>query len=352
MYEINARSTLRAFLRRLETTGRTLTANGKANMYAGRDQFTLRLRAAGSERHIVLKYTQIRAALQLTYYERTVTRKDLEVYTKGANSALLGVLIEIFASQGKITRSKTGLVRLTLRGVRYFVAGCDKSVQDLMVAVAAGAKFILLTYAHIRSQHAWKRHVDQLGLKVLLDSGAFTNWKAKKRGVPCPDILLEDYAKFIFDNRERLYAWFNLDIVGDPISSKRNEEYLRAAGLTPIPVWHAGGSLEVLRQMVNEDHAVIGIGGTVGMSERKRKQVFDEVFQLFPSQNFHFCGGSSRLLTQYEWFSADSIGWLAPRMYGAIITEKGQQKAPVSMSPIEAMFRSCKYLLSLEQVSQ
>lgn len=351
MYEINARTTLRAFMRRIQKTGMTRTANGKANMYAGRNRFTLQLRAVGSNRSIVLKYTQIRAAIQLTYVKRTITRKDLEVYTKGANSALLGVLIEVFQSQGKVTRTKSGLVRLTLRGVRYFVAGCDRSLRDLEVAVSAGAKFILLSYAHIRSQQAWKRHVDELGLKVLLDSGAFTEWKAKKNGKAYPDIRIEDYAKFISDNRDRFHAWFNLDVVGDPSTSRKNEEYLRDAGLPCIPVWHARGSLDVLDDMVKQDHSIIGIGGTVGLSERKRKEVFDQVFQQYPSQNFHFCGGSSRLLTQYEWFSADSTGWLAARMYGAIITQHGQQKAPADMSTVEAMFNSCKYLLSLEQVS-
>jgi hypothetical protein len=83
LYNIDARSTLRSFLRKLNRTGQFVTANGKANLYAGRTQVALQLRTASSKKPILLKYQIIRAAIQLMYYSRTVTRADLEVFTKG-----------------------------------------------------------------------------------------------------------------------------------------------------------------------------------------------------------------------------------------------------------------------------
>jgi hypothetical protein len=351
MYEINARATLRAFICKLSKNGQTKTANGKANLYAGHTRLALQLRADGSSRTIVLAYKRIRTAIQRTYYARTVTRRDVADLASGKESALLGVLIEIFGDLGKVARTATGLVRLTLRGIRYFFAGVDRAVRDLEVAAANGARFVLMSYAHIRSRQAWKQHVQRLGLKVMLDSGAFTVWQAQQKGKAVEAIDLVAYGDFIEANRDVFFAWFNLDVIGDAAASKVNAEALKARGLAPIEVWHSGSSLEELAVLVAEDHAIIAIGGSVGMSEKKRAEVFAQVFERFPQQNFHFLGGSSKLLNVFDWFSADSTGWLACRKYGAVIDAEGQHKAPAEMNGIEAMARSCAYLSSLEAVA-
>ncbi|ALS09886.1 hypothetical protein ABE82_26060 (plasmid) [Paenibacillus peoriae] len=348
MFEINARKTLRQFLRKIENSGYIKTANGKANMYAGRSQLALYLRSKGSNNKIMLSYQVIKQALQYTFYQRTVTRKDLEIYTKGANSALLGVLIEIFAHQCKISRGRSGLLRLTISGIRYYFAGCERSVRDLEVAAECGARFVLMSYAHIRNRHAWKEHVDRLGLKVLLDSGAFTIWSAKKRGREVQQIDIEEYALFIKENQQRLFSWFNLDVVGDPIASTKNADYLKLQGLQPIEVWHVSADVSELERLVDEEPPVIAIGGSVGLSEKKRKKAFEEIFRRFPNQNFHFLGGSSKLLNEFNWFSADSTGWLACRKYGAIFNQYGQQKAPADCTWVEAMKSSCTYFAGLE----
>jgi len=348
MYAIDARATLRAFIRKMQKAGHYRTANGKVNLYAGRTQLALRLRTASSKKPITLRYRVIRAAIQQTYYARTVTRKELEAFTRCANSALLGILIEIFGERGRIYRSSSGLVRLTLRGVRYFFAGADRVKRDLEIAAANGAKFVLMTYAHIRNRSAWKTHVLRLGLKVLLDSGAFTVWQSKKKGKAVEPIALDAYIAFIRKHEDVLFGYFNLDVIQDAAASKVNAESMKAAGLKPIEVWHIGSPLRALEELVKEDHPVIAIGGSVGISEKVRRRVFRWVFKLFPQQNFHFLGGSSQLLQAFPWFSADSRGWAVGRQYGAIIDERGQRKAPSEMSGLEAMAYNTRYLSALE----
>lgn len=348
MFDIDSRATLRAFLRKFQKERTITTANGKANFYAGKTQMAVLLKTRSSKRPIVLKYRLLRKAIQFTYYNRTVTRKELEQYTKGANSALLGVLIEIFGDRGKLQRSASGLVRLTLRGIRYYFAGGDRAVRDLEIAVMNGARFVLMSYAHIRTRKAWKRHVQRLGLKVLLDSGAFTIWRSAQSGSISKPIEIEEYAAFIKEHSDVLIGYFNLDVIGDVEASRLNAEALIQRGLNPIPVWHVGGSLKALKQLVDEDPAVIAVGGSVGLSERCRERVFRWIFKLFPHQNFHFLGGSSRLLTRFPWFSADSTGWTVGRKYGAIIDESGQRKAPNGLGPLEAMAYTVRYLSRLE----
>lgn len=348
MYEIDARSTLRSFIRRLQKAGQFVTANGKANLYGGKTQLALQLKTLASKKPITLKYKVIRSAIQLTYYARTVTRFDLEQFTKCANSALLGILIEIFGKQSKLHKTPSGMLRLTLRGVRYFFAGADRVKRDLEIAAANGAKFVLMSYAHIRDRKAWKKHVKRLNLKILLDSGAFTIWKAETEGKIVLPVKLDDYIDFIIEHQDVIHSFINLDIVNNAEASKENANIMRAAGLNPIEVWHIGSSLKELNKLVQEDHPIIAIGGSVGSSEKKRKRIFRRVFKLFPDTNFHFLGGSSMLLNCFPWFSADSRGWSVGRIYGSIIDEEGQRKAPEEMDGLEALAYNCRYFSGLE----
>jgi hypothetical protein len=261
---------------------------------------------------------------------------------------LLGILIEIFGEKGKLQKTASGLLRFTLRGIRHFFAGADRIKRDLEIAAANGAKFVLMTYAHIRSRKSWIKHVKHLSLKVLLDSGAFTVWQSKKKGKIMEDIDLASYMTFIEKHQEILYGYFNLDVVGDAAASKANAQVMKDAGLKPIEIWHVGSDIKDLVNLVKEDHAILEIGGSVGMSEKKRKRAFRWVFKLFPNQNFHFLGGSSMLLQSFDWFSADSRGWSIGRQYGAIIDEKGQRKAPEGMNGLEALAYNCTFFSGLE----
>ncbi|MDQ6422629.1 hypothetical protein RB620_24660 [Paenibacillus sp. LHD-117] len=193
--------------------------------------------------------------------------------------------------------------------------------------------------------------MERLGLKVLLDSGAFTVWKSLQHGKKVEPIRIEDYAAFVMEHQDVLYGFINLDVVGDPAESKENAEYLKRLGLRPIEVWHVGSGLKELQALVHEEQPVIALGGSVGISEKRRNRVFRWIFRLFKDQNFHFLGGSSKLLQSYPWFSADSTGWLVGRRFGAMIDQDGQRRGPTDMDPIEIMAYNIRYFASLEQAA-
>lgn len=348
MYKINARQTERAFIRKVVKTGKYRTANGKANFYVDHTKDRLIIKTTKSQHLLFITRKNLRAAINYAYYVRTITRRELESYSK-LSSALLGILMEVFKKIAKLHKTSSGLLRLTIMGIRFFFAGTDRAVRDMEIAAANGAKFVLLSFYHIRNRTSWRRHVERLGLKVLLDSGEFSRWQAEKKGKQVRPIRLEAYAEFIRTQKSVLYAWFNLDVVGDAVASKKNAEYLKAQGLSPIEVWHVSSSMKDLDALVSEDHAVIAIGGSVGLSEKKRKSIFNQVFIRHPKQNFHGLGVSSKLLFQYSWFSADSTGWTVGRKYGAIIDRHGQRKA-IGMSSLEALAYNVRQMVSLEVV--
>lgn len=349
MFELNSRQAERAFIRRLTKTGSVLTAKGKVNMYIKHDQTVIYLRSTRSIKGYKILRTKLRAAITFTCYKRTIVRKDLEIYCS-FSSALLGILIEVFYNRARVIRTSTGLLRLSLLGTRYFFAGADTSPRDLEVAAVNGAKFVLFSYFYLRDRKAWKRHVKRLGLKILLDSGEFTRWKAEKRGKRVKPIRIDEYATFIKRHKDVLFGWFNLDRVGDAAASKKNAEYLKSMGLPPIEIWHVQSSMEVLDNLVAEDRPVIAIGGHVDMSEKARQMIFKKVFERHPEQNFHFLGGSSQLIKKYPWFSADSKGWIICRFTPIVINRNGKRISPEGMGPIERMSATVRELISLEAI--
>lgn len=343
-----ARALERRFIRQMQKRCQVNTATGKPNLFVGHDRRSLRIRTVESDHIIKIARQKLRAAISYLQYVRTVVRRDLQVFSC-FTSALLGILINIFKHKAKVHRTPTGLIRVSLLGVRFFFAGLDHSRRDLEIAAECGARFVLMSYYHIRDRKAWKEHCQRLGIRVLLDSGAFTQWRAVQFGKPVDPITVESYADFIEQHRDVLFSWFNLDVIGDPVSSLANAEYLHSRGLASIEVWHAGSDIDELDRMVRDDQAMIALGGSVGLSEARREEILREVFSRFPEQNFHGLGISSKLMNMFSFFSCDSTAPLIGRRYRKIIDGQGQRKAPTEWTWKQCLEYNYRYFAGLER---
>ncbi len=62
-------------------------------------------------------------------------------------------------------------------------------------------------------------------LRFLLDSGAFTAWKAGK------PIALDDYCKFLDTLPFKPWRYFTLDVIGDPKNTLKNRQWIVLAGV-------------------------------------------------------------------------------------------------------------------------
>ncbi|UOE58194.1 hypothetical protein [Cytobacillus oceanisediminis] len=344
------RKTERAFIRKVKKSeGLFKTATGKDNRIVDIDKDAYSILTAKSAGGNKIKRTMVRRAIQYVYHVKTVTRKDLEKFSR-FSSALLGLLRTMLRESVKYVKTPSGLYRLTLKGVRFFFAGCSKAKTDMEMVAKYGGRYILISYYYVKNGIMWRKHAERLGLKVLLDSGAYTLWEARKKGRKVKDLDIREYAAFIKKHEDILLGYFNLDVVGDSEKSKEHENFLKSQGLKPIPVYHVGSPLAELHSIVKEDHPVIGIGGSVRKGEGKRLRYFEEIFNAFPLQNFHFLGGSSNLVTAFPWFSADSTAWIGTRSYGRIIDEKGQRYAP-QIDEKERMQITVSYLSGLERIT-
>ncbi|WP_336775365.1 hypothetical protein [Paenibacillus sp. MMO-58] len=321
------------------------TGSGALNKLIAHDERRVYFQAAAGKMVNTIDRVKLRAALRDLFVNRTATRKNLERYSN-YNSALLGLLSAILREMTKVTTGRKGL-RITLIGVRFYLSGCDKAVKDLEVAKANGAEFVLMSYWWLKGKKEPFAHVKRLGLKVLLDSGAFTAFNKGEQ------LDVVEYGAFVLEHKEVIHAYITLDVIGDAAASAANDEYLRNLGLSPVPVFPAFGELADLERLVAEDHDFICIGGTAirGINEETKRAAFQKIFTAFPDQNFHWLGGSSSIIVEFPWFSADSSTWLSGRKYGKLMSATFKTaKAPAGMDGFAALAHNVRILAALEDI--
>ena len=180
--------------------------------------------------------------------------------------------------------------------------------------------------------------------KVFLDSGAYSwDHQLTKRGeTATPEKekeYLDSYIEFIKEWDDRLYNYANLDFVGDPEKTLKNQRYMEAAGIKPVPVFHYHAKLgdpvqrqwhfDFLREMVQEyDYIALGGGVSSGVPSREYITRFgDEAFRIIKESGrtikVHGFGITSTLLMfRYPWYSVDSTTWLQVAAYGKIFVPK------------------------------
>lgn len=335
-FSIKAAEKERSFFRNLQSR-EYLTGRGMKNVIVEVTSKEILFTTRRSKAPQRIERYKLRKAMTYLFFRRTITRQELaKLFKCRFNSALLGLIRAIFIDIARIHKGvKGGLMRITLLSVRHFFSGAVRSPKDLHLAIMNGARFFLVSYAHVRFRKKWHVRFEkwgvQFGIKLLIDSGAYTIDRAIRNGKDIPPLSVEEYAAFLERFHHIIYGCFTLDVIGDAEASRKNTEYLRARGLNPIEVFHYGSDWSELNRMVSADPEVIGIGGTVGLSEKKKRIYFKELFARFPGQLFHLLGCGSPLILEFPFFSSDSSTWLLGRKFKIILTPK-QVKAPEGWS--------------------
>lgn len=152
-------------------------------------------------------------------------------------------------------------------------------------------------------------------LRFLLDSGAFTAWKAGK------PIKLDDYCRFIESLPIRPWRYFTLDVIGDAEASMRNYEIMLERGFKPLPIFTRGENLSALDQYYKTSD-VVGIGGLVGT--RGNKGFINGVMKAVGDRRVHWLGFTSlEYLKKYRPYMCDSSSWAGALRFGQIKLYKG-----------------------------
>lgn len=163
---------------------------------------------------------------------------------------------------------------------------------------------------------------------LFIDSGAFSVSQNNAK------IELKNYIKFIKENEDQIDHYASLDVVGDGEQSLENWKVMRKEGLFPIPVFHDGEPLNILKEYIDGGSTYIGLGAVAFKSKKSRLIFFDRIFDLFPNRKevgFHGFGVFDfGFLKRYPWRSIDSSAVSALSRYGHIIIGEEFRKWNIS----------------------
>lgn len=169
---------------------------------------------------------------------------------------------------------------------------------------------ILVAYPHVNAPMLEVLQSCGPQLRFLLDSGAFTAWKAGK------PIQLDDYCRFLDTMPIKPWRYFALDVVGDPKATLRNYEIMLRRGYTPVPVFTRGEDPSVLEDFYKTSD-VVGIGGLVGT--RGNRGFVRGIMKHVGSRKVHWLGFTNLdFLRVYRPYMCDSSAWESGAFYGEI----------------------------------
>lgn len=330
------------------------TVTGRANTIERVTEKYVYIKTSSGNEANRIPRERLRKALAILFHQRVITLKEL-IRIQKFSSALAALIRIIMIDICKVLRTPAG-VRLSLKGLRYIYSGVSKGKRDVRIVKQNGGLFVLINYFAVRSDTAatWKHNLRELGFDykcVMLDPGEKTLHEAKRKGKPVKPLDLDEYAEFVKQHSDIIYQFLTIDKIGDPETTQANTLYLeRAVGRKPIPVYHVQNSLSVLQDYIDQGYEVIAIGGSVFVGRKRRAQLFDEIFKRFGDiANFHALGvGSTELLLQYPWFSADASSWLNGRIFGKLLSLHGTVRAPIWMTSEEALAFNVRIFSSLE----
>jgi hypothetical protein len=147
-----------------------------------------------------------------------------------------------------------------------------------------------------------------------LDSGAFS---AHMSGTKIDiDKYLETCRKHL-DTDPSLVEVFALDVIGDPITSRKNCEYMHKHDVPAIPTFHYGSPWDDLVSLCKE-YPKVAIGGVARERPAKKNQFAEQVFaRTWPHRLHGFGYGTEKMIMSFPWHSTDATSWeLGPAAFG------------------------------------
>lgn len=172
-------------------------------------------------------------------------------------------------------------------------------------------------------------------VNFTLDSGAFSAWRLGQT------LNLDSYIEFVKNHEDLITDYVCLDVIPGNMGqmdrtqasielsaskSYENQQKMKAAGLSPIPVFHQGERFEWLEKYIDDEEPYIGISPYLKSSAVQMIAWLDNCFSILtnsdgkPIVRTHGFGVTHpRMLLRYPWHSVDSSTWIMASAYGMIV---------------------------------
>lgn len=182
--------------------------------------------------------------------------------------------------------------------------------RDILSRYSVYGRLISFFFASIITSALKLKAIFSNKVRIMLDSGAFSAWKAGG------SIDIDDYIGFIEENGAAIDHYINLDVIPDGEASYKNFQYMKRRGLNPIPVFHTCTPAKYLVAYLKES-------AYIALSVVDRRHVAKQITQLdyfwdryltddqgYALVKVHGLGVSSlRIIDRYPWHSVDNGAW-------------------------------------------
>lgn len=174
---------------------------------------------------------------------------------------------------------------------------------------------LLISYAYLRKMKP--AEIDYFAsnpkIELLLDSGAFTALNAGH------EIELAEYLEFLKTYKSKLFGYFALDKLGDPVTTRKNLELMLTAGLEPIPI-HVRGAEQAEMNELFESSRWVGLGGFRRPHRGPAsKDYIKQKMTWARGRDVHWLGYTTRaMVLAFKPYSVDCSSWHMPMKYGNV----------------------------------
>jgi len=233
---------------------------------------------------------------------------------------------------------------VTHKTIMYFSGSMTHpSVVDRLVSTNV---YRLFTFAAPKEVHEYLAECDKRGVRanIMLDSGAFTSWNIGKP-VQLQDLVAYDYDllqryphhNFVFialdvipGSRGRMATQVEIDKCVE--ESYVNFRYMQTCfpGRHILPVYHSGEARHI-RDRYLQHTQYMCLSMNQDLSEGQRLAWAREA--MVPGFFFHgLAATGNAMLSQIDWYSVDSSGWLMVAAMGSILFPVGNKLKPLPVS--------------------
>ena len=150
---------------------------------------------------------------------------------------------------------------------------------------------------------------------IFVDSGAFTAFRQSLV------IDVNEYIEWVKKWKHVVTVYANLDVISSPKRTARNLDIIEAAGLKPLPIFHAGAPYRLFEELIDR-YDYVAVGG-VAKIHGKQNKMFKFLHRVFKASEgkavLHAFGVTDiDFLKLFPWYSTDSSSWLSGIRYGRL----------------------------------
>lgn len=226
------------------------------------------------------------------------------------------------------------------QGIKLYLAGIDGSGPNPAALLAhehapIQELSILASYFYFKK---WtvkriKQRYEGVPVTIFADSGGFSGMSLNQH------VRLKDYITWIQENKEDIAFYANLDSIGDPIKTRRNQRIMEGEGLKPIPVFHVNSDWKYLEEMIADGAKYIALGGMVpylkGHSKSALGNWVRHAFERLGDCKVHGFGVGTTwdIAKFFPWASIDSSSWTSVFQFRqlALFDEKKANYIPIDL---------------------